>query len=47
MKLNAAILLPLPGGERAGVRGLGIGGKSLTPNPLSLPSPPWGEGVLR
>jgi hypothetical protein len=37
-------MLPLPGGERIEVRGLGAGGHSRLLNPLTLPSPPAGEG---
>jgi polyferredoxin len=35
---------PLPGGERDGVRGFGLGEDPQQPIPLTLPSPPWGEG---
>lgn len=37
--------LLLPGGERAGVRGFGGSEFPETQNPLTLPSPPWGEGL--
>ena len=43
--MSDAADLPLPGGERAGVRGLGAGGSPRTPNPLTQPSPPTGEGL--
>jgi hypothetical protein len=36
--------LPLPFGERIEVRGLGGVESSQTSNPLTLPSPPRGEG---
>jgi hypothetical protein len=41
---KVASLSPSPHGERVGVRGLGDGDWSRTPNPLSLPSPRRGEG---
>jgi len=40
---RAAKLL-LPGGEKAGMRGLGHFEDSRPTNPLTLPSPRWGEG---
>jgi hypothetical protein len=34
----------LPGGEKVGMSGLDILAHSRLPNPLTLPSPRWGEG---
>jgi hypothetical protein len=42
--MEAATILPLPDGERAGERGLGFSEHSPTQYPLTLPSPRWGEG---
>ncbi|MEO7177355.1 MAG: cysteine desulfurase [Allosphingosinicella sp.] len=42
--MSDAANLPLPGGERAGMRGFGAGSETPTPNPLTQPSPPRGEG---
>jgi len=40
--------LPLPGGERVGVRGFGPQSKnSDSRTPSSCPSPLWGEGTQR
>jgi hypothetical protein len=38
-------LLPLPGGERIEVRGLGFLAYSIASYPLTLPSPRRGEGL--
>jgi len=44
MMANGTTKLPLPGGERIEVRGLGDRGFSLPSYPLTLPSPRRGEG---
>ncbi|HYE29755.1 MAG TPA: hypothetical protein VEA61_16170, partial [Allosphingosinicella sp.] len=42
--MSDAANLPLPGGERAGVRGLEVGDSPPSPSPLAQPSPRLGEG---
>jgi hypothetical protein len=44
MNFILATLPPLPGGERIEVRGPHVRGFPLPSNPLTLPSPPRGEG---
>jgi hypothetical protein len=42
---GGAAKLLLPVGEKVGMRGFGGTETSQVSYPLTLPSPPWGEGI--